>query len=92
MDKVYLVISKEFDCYPSIEKAFSNKTKAQAYIDEKMSWKKQLKEETGLDYDEWRANDWLMYRNCMPDKMLDWLDDYSVDDQKEYYYDILEVE
>lgn len=37
MDKVYLVKSREFDGYPSIEKAFSNRRKAQAYIDEKMS-------------------------------------------------------
>ena len=37
MNKVYLVKSREFDCYPSIEKAFSNKIKAQAYIDGKMS-------------------------------------------------------
>lgn len=92
MDKVYLVYSRSLYEHPFREKVFSSKTKAQAYINGKRSWKKQLKEETGLDYDEWHANDWLIYRNCMPDKMSDWLDDHSIDDQKEYYYDILEVE
>lgn len=39
MDKVYLVKSRDFEGYPFIEKAFSNRTKAQAYIDGKLSWK-----------------------------------------------------
>lgn len=93
MDKVYLVYSKSEPYEPHfIEKAFSNRTKAQAYIEGKMSWKRQLKEETGLDYDEWYVDGWLMKAKAMPDKMLNWLDDHSINDQEEYYIDVLEVE
>ena len=87
MDKVYLVTSREFDCYPSIEKAFSNRTKAQAYIDGKLSWKKQLKEETGLDYDEWYNKD-----EAMPDKMYNWLFDHSIENDREFFISELDVE
>ena len=87
MNKVYLVKSIEFEGYPFIEKAFSNRTKAQAYIDEKMSWKKQLKEETGLDYDEWYNKD-----EAMSDKMYNWLFDHSIEDDRKFFINELDVE
>ena len=92
MDKVYLVKSREFDCYPSIEKAFSNRIKAQAYIDEKMSWKKQLKEETGLDYDEWYNKEWFTYHEPMPNEMRDWIYKHSVAEDRVYFINELDVE
>lgn len=92
MDKVYLVKSREFDCYPSIEKAFSNRIKAQAYIDEKMSWKRQLKEETGLDYDEWYNKEWFTYHEPMSNEMRDWIYKHSVAEDQVYFINELDVE
>lgn len=92
MDKVYLVYSQEPYERPFCEKAFSNRTKAKAYIDEKFSWKKQLKEETGLDYDKWYNKEWLLEHKPMPNEMQNWLYDHSIRDEQEYYINTLEVE
>lgn len=92
MDKVYLVKSRDFEGYPFIEKAFSNRTKAQAYIDGKLSWKKQLKEETGLDYDEWYNKEWLLKNESMSNKMYNWLLYHFIEDDREFFINELEVE
>lgn len=92
MNKVYLVESRDFEGYSFIEKAFSNRTKAQAYIDGKLSWKKQLKEEIGLDYDEWYNKEWLLKQESMPDKMYNWLFDHSIEDDQEFFINELDVE
>lgn len=92
MDKVYLVKSRDFEGYPFIEKAFSNRTNAQAYIDEKFSWKKQLKEETGLDYDEWYNKEWLLKHESMSDEMYNWLFDHSIEDDRDFFISELDVE
>lgn len=92
MDKVYLVKSRDFDGYPFIEKAFSNRAKAQAYIDEKFSWKKQLKEETDLDYDEWYNKEWLLKHESMSDEMYNWLFDHSIEDDRDFFISELDVE
>ena len=92
MNKVYLVESRDFDGYLFVKKAFSNRTKAQAYIDGKLSWKKQLKEETGLDYDEWYNKEWLLKHDAMSDKMYNWLFDHSIEDDREFFINALDVE
>lgn len=91
MNKVYLVESRDFEGYLFVEKAFSNRTKAQAYIDEKLSWKKQLKEETGLDYDEWYNKEWLLKHECMSDEMYNWLFDHSIEDES-FFISELDIE
>ena len=92
MNKVYLVESRDFERYLFVEKAFSNRTKAQAYIDGKLSWKKQLKEETGLDYDEWYNKEWLLKHECMSNKMYNWLFDHSIEDEREFFISELDIE
>ena len=91
MNKVYLVESRDFEGYLFVEKAFSNRTKAQAYIDEKLSWKKQLKEETGLDYDEWYNKEWLLKHESMSDEMYNWLFDHSIEDES-FFISELDIE
>lgn len=53
---------------------------------------KQLKEEIGLDYDEWYNKEWLLKQESMPDKMYNWLFDHSIEDDQEFFINELDVE
>ncbi len=91
MDKVYLVHYHNIDI-DHIDKAFSSKEKAEVYIKEKYAWKEQLKQETGLDYDEWLTEVRHVKWKPISNKMQNWLDKHDIEDDVTYYICEIDVE